>query len=87
MALECAEDDVQYKRLECFIGQILDLLPYQIVKDAAMQSTTAAQCPVEDVLRPVVAELAFILREYQTGKKTTSSYRFCNRLDNGRMEE
>ena len=78
-ALEETQSDRQ-KRLECFVGQLLELLPYQIVKDAAVQATIDQQCPVERVLRPAVAEIVYLLTEYQKGRKRASSYKFCERV-------
>lgn len=46
------------KFLECFIGEMLGHLPYQVVKDAAIQAQLLGQCGVAEELRPAVAVIA-----------------------------
>lgn len=83
--ISAMEDLDGQKRLECFVGNLLKLLPYQAVKDAAVQATIDPQCPVDEPLRPAVAEIAYLLKTYQAGRKRASDYRFCGRVGHAEM--
>lgn len=67
------QTDLRRKLLECFVGEMLGHLPYQTVKDAAIQAQLLNQCGVAEELRPAVAIIADRL---QCGA-LLSSYEFC----------
>ena len=71
--------DLRRKLLECFVGEMLQHLPYQTVKDAAIQAQILDQCNVAEELRPAVAVIADRL---QCGA-LLSSYEFCGDAQNG----
>lgn len=66
----------QRKHIECFVARLLAELPYQTVKDAAVQAAFDKSCELPDELRGPVGHVCWWLLEHEPFP-LPADYRFC----------
>lgn len=65
------------KRLECFIGGILNRLPGPEVLEVALNAMGETQCDVPNDMRGMVGAVSNVLTRFDIGERFNQDYRFC----------
>jgi len=67
------------RRVQCFIAELLAHLPYQTVKDAAVNAVAQTRPVMPDEMRPAIGEVAHWLLAHQIGDWLPAGWKPCER--------